>query len=136
MYEEGIKEYRDAKHKAAGRFGAGQPSALGACLPGNAEIHDELRRLLELHEEKILPGRLQRLRTLALRAMERLAPFTPLLVGSVLAGTATERSDIDLHLFADSAEEVENHLRGAGIEFESEIVSVRKGAEVHDYHHN
>ena len=135
MYEEGIKEYRDAKRKAARRFGAEKRLALGSFLPGNAEIHAELRRLLELHEEELLPERLFRLRLIALRTMESLAPFEPRLVGSVLSGTATDRSDVDLHLFADDPEEVEEFLRAAGTPFASELVTVRKDGAVRDYPH-
>jgi len=135
MYEEGVKEYRDAKRKAARRFGGQDRAPLGAHLPTNAEIHEQFRRLLALHEEQILPERLLRLRLLALRLMECLAPFEPRLVGSVLKGTATERSDIDLHLFADSLEEVESHLAERDIPFTTEIVSVRKDGEFRDFPH-
>jgi len=38
--------------------------------------------------------------------MRRLAEFQPRLVGSVLTGTATDYSDINLHLFADRSESV------------------------------
>ena len=67
--------------------------------------------------------------------MELLAPFRPYLVGSVLSGAVTEGSDIDLHLFADAAEEVEEFLREREIPFESETVSVRQGAEFQEYPH-
>jgi hypothetical protein len=135
MYEEGLREYRDAKRKAASRFGSEKALSLGSHLPSNAEIHHEFRRLLELHEEEILPGRLFRLRLLALKTMEQLAPFHPFLVGSVLSGTATERSDIDLHLFAQSPEEVEEFLRQRDVSFTSEVVSIRKGGEFFEYPH-
>ena len=94
MYEEGIREYRDAKRKAASRFGPEKALCLGSHLPSNAEIRNEFRRLLELHEENVLPQRLFRLRLLALKMMELLEPFYPCLVGSVLNGTATERSAV------------------------------------------
>jgi hypothetical protein len=135
MYEEGIREYRDAKRKAASRFGSEKALSLGSHLPSNAEIHDEFRRLLELHEEEVLPERLLRLRLLALRMMELLAPFHPHLVGSVLSGTATERSDIDLHLFASSPEEVEAFLNQRETAFSSELVSIRKGGEFIEFPH-
>lgn len=135
MYEEGIREYRDAKRKAASRFGSEKALSLGSHLPSNAEIHDEFRRLLELHEEEDLPERLLRLRLLALQMMELLAPFHPHLVGSVLSGTATERSDIDLHLFASSPEEVEAFLNQRETAFSSELVSIRKGGEFIEFPH-
>ncbi|NIQ98098.1 MAG: hypothetical protein GWO11_04115 [Desulfuromonadales bacterium] len=135
MYEEGVKEYRDAKHKAARRFGAQKAASLGSHLPSNAEIHAELRRLLELHEEKVLPERVWRLRLLALSYLELFEPFHPYLVGSVLSGVVREKSDIDLHLFADSAEEVDDFLRQRGIPFDFEVTTVRKGNAFLDYPH-
>jgi|SRR6266540_3481976 len=135
MYEEGVSEYRDAKRKAARPFGPEKVLSLGSHLPSNTEIHSELQRLLGLYEEKALPERLMHLRLVALRQMELLAPFRPYLVGSVLTGTVTEKSDIDLHLFAESCEEVEEFLRRKGIPFEQEIVSIRHGGEFFEYPH-
>ncbi|WP_306535637.1 nucleotidyltransferase domain-containing protein [Geobacter sp.] len=135
MYEEGVREYRDAKRKAARQFGPEKALSLGSHLPSNAEIHGELQRLIGLHEEGVLPERLLRLRLAALRLMEILEPFRPYLVGSVLTGAVTERSDIDLHLFADSHEEVEDFLRGEGIAYEQEVVTIRHGGEFFEYPH-
>lgn len=135
MYEEGIAEYRDAKRKAAKRFGPEAALSLGSHLPSNAEIHREVQRLVAIHEGEAVPERLMRLRILALRFLELFATFRPFLVGSVLAGAVTERSDIDLHLFADQPEEVEEFLRGRQIPFDSEVVTVRRGSEFRDYPH-
>src|SRR5512135_427271 len=135
MYEEGVREYRDAKRKAARQFGAEKALALGSHLPSNAEIHAELERLIGVYEGEVLPERLLHMRLLALRFMEMLAPFRPYLVGSVLSGTVTERSDIDIHLFADSTEEVEEFLREREIAFESETISVRRGGDFLEYPH-
>lgn len=135
MYEEGVREYRDAKRKAGRRFGAEKALSRGSHLPANAEIHAELQRLLGLYEEKVLPQRLLHLRLLALRLMELLEPFRPHLVGSVLSGAVTERSDIDLHLFAESSEEVEDYLELQAIPFEQEVVTIRHGGEFVDYSH-
>ena len=135
MYEEGINEYRDAKRKAAKHFGPEKVLSLGSHLPSNAEIHEELQRLIGIYEEKVLPERLLRMRILALRYMELLEPFSPHLVGSVLGGAVTERSDIDLHLFAESTEEVEEYLKEKGISFEQEVVTIRRGGEFFEYPH-
>lgn len=134
MVEEGVREYRDAKRKAARQFGAARALALGSHLPTNAEIHAERQRLLDFQDEK-RPERLLGLRRLALDALELLAPFRPYLVGSVLSGAVTERSDIDLHLFADTPEEVEAYLERQGIPFSSETVTIRHGGEFVDYPH-
>ena len=135
MYEEGVAEYRDAKRKAAKPFGPEKSLSLGAHLPSNAEIHAELARLIQVHEGEVQPARLLSLRVMALRYLELFAPFRPYLVGSVLTGTVTERSDIDLHLFADSMEEVELFLAEQDIPFASEVVTIRHGGSFHDYPH-
>lgn len=135
MYEEGVREYRDAKRKAGRRFGADKALALGDHLPSNAEIHAELQRLIALYDGTVLPERLLHLRLLALQHMELLERFHPHLVGSVLSGAVTERSDIDLHLFADSCEEVEDFLELQEIPFELEVVTIRHGSEFVDYPH-
>lgn len=135
MYEEGMKEYRDAKRKAARPFGPEKTLSLGSHLPSNAEIHAELARLIASREGPAALERVLRLRVAALRYLELFAPFDPLLVGSVLSGAVTERSDIDLHLFADSPEEVEIYLQQRGIPFETEVVTIRHGGKFHDYPH-
>jgi hypothetical protein len=50
--------------------------------------------------------------------MERLSAFAPHLTRAVLNGTATEYSDIHLHLYVDSAKDVEVFLMNAGIDFD------------------
>jgi hypothetical protein len=135
MYEDGVREYRDAKRKAAKRFGPEQALSLGSHLPTNAEIHEEFTKLLASREEDLLPGRLLRLRVSALSYLELFAEFSPYLVGSVLSGAVTNQSDIDIHLFADSLEEVEDLLEREGIGFETETVAIRKGGKITDYTH-
>lgn len=135
MYEDGVREYRDAKRKAARRFGSEKALSLGSHLPSNAEIHGELQRLIGTYEREVLPERLMRLRLVALRQMEALEPFTPYLVGSVLSGAVTEQSDVDLHLFAGSCEEVEEYLERNGTPFEQEVVTIRHGGEFYEYPH-
>ncbi|HMN03729.1 hypothetical protein [Geobacter anodireducens] len=135
MYAEGVSEYRDAKRKAARRFGPEKSLSLGSHLPSNAEIHKELQRLIAIHEEKTLPERLHHMRCTALRCMEMLALFRPFLVGSVLTGAVTAASDIDLHLFAESSEEVEEFLRSRNIAYETDVVTIRRGGSFVDYSH-
>ena len=135
MYEDGVREYRDAKRKAAKRFGPEKALSLGSHLPTNAEIHEELARLIASREEDVLPGRLLRLRLTALAYLELFADFSPYLVGSVLSGAVTGKSDIDIHLFSDSIEAVENLLDERGIAFETETVPIRKGGVIKDYTH-
>jgi hypothetical protein len=135
MYEDGVREYRDAKRKAAKRFGPEKALSLGSHLPTNAEIHEEFARLLAAQEEDLLPERLLRLRLTALSYLELFAEFSPYLVGSVLSGAVTSQSDIDIHLFAGSVEDVENLLERHDISFETETVPIRKGGKITDYTH-
>lgn len=102
MAEHGIHDYLTAKRKAAERFGVSDV----AVLPKNTEVEEALRAHHRLfggsqHERTLIVQR-----ETALRAMELLKPFEPRLVGPVLAGSATEHSDIQLHVFADTAETV------------------------------
>jgi hypothetical protein len=55
------------------------------------------------------------LRETALRAMEFLAHFNPRLVGAVLRGTADEHTEVTLHIFADTSEEIGLFLMERGI---------------------
>ena len=135
MYEEGIGEYRDAKRKAARRFGPEKALGLGSHLPSNAEIHAELARLIATYEGEVQPERLLNMRLLALRLLELLAPFRPYLVGSVLSGTVTARSDVDLHLFAASPEEVVEFLKARSIPFDAEVVTIHVGGEYREFPH-
>jgi len=135
MYEEGVREYRDAKRKAAKSFGPEKALSLGSHLPSNAEIHEQLAILVRMHEGDAQPERLRRMRLAALSWLELFEPFRPYLVGSVLTGTVREESDIDLHLFADSPEEVERFLDERDIPYDPETVSIRYGSEIHDYFH-
>jgi hypothetical protein len=135
MYEDGVREYRDAKRKAAKPFGPEKALSLGSHLPSNAEIHEELARLIGVNENDALPERLLRLRFTALSYLELFSDFSPYLVGSVLSGAVTSRSDIDIHLFADAVEEVEDLLVRSGKEFQTETVPIRKGGVITDYTH-
>jgi hypothetical protein len=135
MYEDGVREYRDAKRKAAKRFGPEKALSLGSHLPTNAEIHQEFAKLLATREEDLLPDRLLGLRLAALAYLELFADFSPYLVGSVLSGAVTDQSDIDIHLFPPSIEEVEDLLQRRDMDFEIETVPIRKGGKITDYTH-
>ena len=61
--------------------------------------------------------------------LQHLAQFQPRLVGSVLTGTATNYSDINLHLFADASETVAIHLLDLGVPHEFYERRVKMDAE-------
>jgi hypothetical protein len=116
--EEGC-DYAQAKRRAVREL-LGDGSDTRGAMPDNAEIEHELRRHLRLFAADTHPRLLCDLRCTAAAFMERLARFNPHLVGAVLNGTATEHSDIELHLFTDSAKDVEIFLMDAGIDFDVE----------------
>ena len=113
IVEQGVQDYRIAKIKAAERLGM---SGRGA-LPGNYEIELAVAEHLQIFRQDSHHSLLHSLRLAALSAMELLSPFAPRLVGPVLAGTAGEHSAVNLHVFADSPEQVAFRLDADGISY-------------------
>ncbi|MCO6441110.1 MAG: hypothetical protein J5I81_08510 [Nitrococcus mobilis] len=116
MAEEGIRDFHLAKRKAADRLGA--PDTRN--LPQNREIQAALTDYQRLFGGAAQARQLRRLRGVALEAMEFFARFQPRLVGSVLEGTADAHSDINLHVFADTPEEIALFLMEQHIPFEED----------------
>lgn len=102
MAEEGIKDFRTAKRKAALRLAVDDKAA----LPDNVEIERAVIEHQRLFHTERQAARLRGLRETALEAMRFLASFRPKLVGAVLNGTAGSHSDVQLHLFADTPKDV------------------------------
>lgn len=123
--EEGC-DYGQAKRRALDEV-LGAHGGTRALLPDNAEIEHELRRHLLLFAADTHPALLAALRRTALHLMDDLAEFNPHLVGAVLNGTATAHSDIELHLYTDSAKDVEIHLMNAGVDFDASHAHVGEG---------
>jgi hypothetical protein len=124
--EEGLRDYRLAKLKAASRLGITDDTS----LPKNGEIEDALRehqRLFRAHEQ---PRTLHKLREAALEAMRFFARHQPRLVGPVLDGTADEHSAVCLHLHDDRAEEIALFLREHGIPYEERTRRLRLERDV------
>ncbi len=110
-------DYAAAKRKAVAEV-LGAAARARAVLPDNAQIEAELRRYLATFMADRQPAVLGSLRLLSLQLMQRLNAFNPHLVGAVLNGTATEHSDLHLHLFTDDAKQVEMFLLDQGVEFD------------------
>jgi hypothetical protein len=125
MSEHGIRDFLVAKRKAAERFGVTD----SAVLPKNIEIETALAEYQRLFGADSHAESLYAQRSAALTAMRRLEEFAPRLVGAVLSGTATEHSDVQLHLFADRAESVAIKLMDAGIAHEVTERRVKMNAE-------
>ncbi len=100
-----------AKRKAADRLGVHDVSV----LPKNVEIEAALRAHQRLFGRDSHDHTLKEQRRIALDTMRLLEEFQPRLVGSVLTGTATNYSDINLHLFADRSESVAIRLIEIGV---------------------
>lgn len=111
----GIRDFHQAKLKAADRLALDQRSA----LPSNAEIETALREQQALFAGNNHQANLQMLRQAALIAMQRLATFSPRLVGGVLDGTADHYSAICLHAFVDSPEDLVIFLQDRQITFDA-----------------
>jgi len=114
MAEHGIQDYHLAKRKAAERYGVVE----GAFLPKNTEIEAALMSYQRLFGGEQHESGLKEQRKVALEAMRMLEKFEPRLVGAVLAGSATEHTDIQLHVFSDSPEKVYTHLMDRRFEYE------------------
>lgn len=106
MAEGGIRDYHQAKLKAANRLGIHDD----ASLPRNREIEDALREYQRLFLGSERSDALRVRREAALRALEFFAPFDARLVGPVLEGTADANSPIALHLYADDGDAVPRFL--------------------------
>jgi hypothetical protein len=114
MSDQGIGDFLQAKRKAAERLGVHDVSA----LPKNVEIEAALAERQRLFGRESHDHTLKQQRQIALKAMQLLGEFQPRLVGSVLTGTATNHSDINLHLFADRSESVAIRLLEIGVPHE------------------
>lgn len=119
--EGGLRDYRQAKLKAAARLGiTDDPS-----LPKNGEIEEALREHQRLFRAESQPHALRRLREVAVEAMRFFAGYEPRLVGPVLDGTADEHSAVCLHLHEDDPESVARFLREHAIPYEERTRRVR-----------
>lgn len=114
MADEGIRDFAQAKRKAATRNGVHDHRN----LPGNDEIQAALEEYQRLFQGHAQPATVTQLRQTALEAMRLLADFQPCLVGPALDGSADENTPVYLHLFADTPEEVLIHLMEQQIPFD------------------
>jgi predicted nucleotidyltransferase len=123
------KEYKQAKLKAAKTFGA-------HFLPSNLEVALELDRIAEENEGSARKERLIQMRTEALKTMEILEAYSPLLIGSVWRGTIRQGSDIDIALHHDSPDEIVNLLKANGFEVsKTEWITVTKRGKTENSFH-
>ena len=113
IVNQGLRDFRQAKIKAAERLGLGTRGS----LPNNAEIERAVAEHLTLFAGDSHSSFLLDMRRIALSAMQMLDAFTPRLVGPVLNGTADENAAVNLHVFADTPESVALRLSELGLAY-------------------
>ena len=123
MAEDGGLDYGAAKTKAARQAGLADTNL----LPDNREIEAALREYQELYQSEDQPRHLRRLREVAVKVMRDFAEFRPVLVGSVLSGTAGQHSDVNLQLFTDDQKALTIFLLNRRYRFEEGTRRVRRG---------
>ena len=111
--EHGLSDWRVAKRKACRELGLPDHES----LPGNEEVEQALRDYNSLFHAATQPALLRAQRFEAVRWMERLSRWDPVLTGAVAAGWATEHSDVRLELEAEDAKAVELSLINAGVAY-------------------
>lgn len=125
-------DYASAKKRAVKQL-LGNQKVRGEILPDNEEIEDEVRQYQALFFADTQPQRLLQLRELALKLMGMLADFNPYLVGAVLNGTASEHSDIYLHLYTDNGKDLAIFLINKNQNFEVTEQMNKRGDLIETY---
>src|SRR5205085_1372565 len=133
MYERVESEYYTAKRKAAKRLC--RQSVKPADLPSNAEIREQIQVFARIHEGEKRTENLRAMRLYALRLMRLLRVFRPRLIGSVMTGHVRKGSDIDIHVFSDSAGLVTDVLENEGFQFDVERKQIVKFEEARVFTH-
>jgi len=133
MYERAESEYFTAKRKAAKRLC--RRGCKPEDLPSNAEIRDQIQVFARIHEGDKRTEHLRAMRLEALRLMRLLRQFRPRLIGSVMTGHVRKGSDIDLHVFTDSAGLVTDLLEAEGFQFDVERKQIVKHNEARVFTH-
>jgi len=125
MATQGVRDFASAKRKAVDQLGLSPQCS----LPTNKEVESALVVYQRLFMADSQPQRLRELREAACAAMDMLERFRPRLVGPVLAGTADEHAPVNLHLFADTPEQVDMFLMDRQIPYELDERALRTRPE-------
>ncbi len=133
MYERVESEYYTAKRKAAKQLY--RKGVKPEDLPSNAEIREQIQHFARIHEGDRRIENLRDMRLYALRLMRLLRAFRPRLIGSVMTGHVRKGSDIDIHIFTDSAGLVTDILENEGHQFDVERKQVVKHQEARVFTH-
>src|SRR6266850_818950 len=133
MYERVESEYFTAKRKAAKRLC--RQGVKPEDLPSNAEIREQIQVFARIHEGEKRTENLRDMRLHALGLMRLLRAFRPRLIGSVMTGHVRKGSDIDIHVFSDSAGLVADLLEAEGFPFDLERKQIVKHGESRVFTH-
>jgi len=125
MAEGGIRDFHQAKLKAANRLGIHDD----ASLPRNREIEDALREYQRLFVGEAHTLGVRRRREAALRALEFFNDFSPRLVGPVLEGTSDNNAPVQMHVHSDDPEAVARFLEENRMPAESRTRRLRLDRE-------
>jgi len=123
------KEYKQAKLKAA-------KIVRSKFLPTNLEVALELDKIAEENEGPTRKERLIQMRKEALRLMQVLKAYRPLLIGSVWRGTICYDSDVDIVVYHDEPEDILKILKQNNLKImQAEWVAVtKKGKRKGSFH--
>jgi len=129
LYSGVEKEYKQAKLKASKIFGV-------HFLPTNFEVSIELDKIAEENEGSSRQERLILMRKEALKLMQILNSYKPLLIGSVWRGTIRRDSDIDIVVYHDAPEDILKILKQNNLKImQTEWMSVtKKGKRKGSFH--
>ena len=114
MDQQGIRDFQVAKTKAVERLGLGRRFP----LPSNREIEQALKQRLRLFNAEVWTSRCRLLWRLATETMEMFSAYNPRVVGALLRGIVTDKTPVELHLFADSPEEITESFLEYAIPYE------------------
>jgi len=123
------KEYKQAKLKAA-------KIVKSKFLPTNFEVALELDKIAEENEASVRKERLIQMRKEALKLMQVLKAYKPLLIGSVWRGTIYHGSDVDIVAYHDEPEDILKILNQNNLKItQAEWVTVtKKGKRKSSFH--
>lgn len=123
------KEYKQAKLKAAEAVGS-------HFLPTNLEVAIELDRIAEEREGHERLEHLVQMRKEALKLMQILKTYKPLLIGSVWRGTIHYDSDIDIAVYHDAPQDILQVLAAEGIRIvgAERVMVTKKGERKGSFH--
>lgn len=114
MQQQGIRDFQAAKAKAVERLGTGRRFP----LPSNREVERALQQRLRLFSAEFWSDRCQLLWRLATEIMETFSAYEPRVVGALLRGIVTEKTPVEIHLFADFPEEISDSFLQHDIPYE------------------